>query len=123
SSRVSVLSRQFSVENRYILTDNWELRTGSFLCGFHQRTQLIGGDPQRAPGEAVNVGGIDTHDFAAQVQHRSAAASTGRGRVIDQLVAGYIADVPKGRRGPDQRYRCQFARRVRIIRMRRKALI
>src|SRR5208282_6658256 len=100
--KFSVPGSRFSVENRYVLTENRELGSRSFLCRFHQRTQLRGGNPQCASGKAVNVGGINTHHFAAQIQHRSAAASAGRGGVIDQLVGGYIADVPEGRRRPDQ---------------------
>ena len=28
---------------------------------------VTGGDPERASGKAVNVGGVDAHDFAAHV--------------------------------------------------------
>src|SRR5271168_1525708 len=100
---VEVLSSRFLVASRCVLTENRELRTGAFLCGFQQRTQLGSGDAQRASGEAVNVGGIDAYDFTVLVQNRSAAASARRGRIVDQFVSSNVTDVAEGRRGPDQR--------------------
>jgi hypothetical protein len=65
-----VLSSHFSVLNRFALTENLELsllRNGNFSCRFHQRTQLAGGDPKRSSGKAVNISGVDAHDFAVHV--------------------------------------------------------
>jgi hypothetical protein len=63
-----------------------------FLCRrFDQWPQSVRGDSERAAGEAVDVGGVHSDDFCIGVEHRAAAAAVGRGRVVDQLVAYYVA--------------------------------
>src|ERR1700722_6886349 len=51
---------------------------GNALGDFEERTELRRGNSESASGEAVNVGGVDAYDLAAQVQDGSSAASAGR---------------------------------------------
>src|ERR1039458_9651487 len=96
----------FRSETRHLRPDPGFVRGGlqsRSPYGFQQRTQFSGGDPQRAAGESVDIGGVDANHFAVQIQDGSATATARRRRVIDQLVATDVPNMTERRRRPDQR--------------------
>ena len=89
----------------------------------NQGLQGPDGDADRSAGEAIEVSGVHSDHFATRIEHRTAAAAVGGGRVIDQLVADDISQVAAGSLRPDQRQRRQFAGRALIVGAIRQAVV
>src|SRR5581483_4498608 len=85
------------------------------LSFLQEGTEGIYRDAEAASGKAVHVGGIDADNFALDVENRAAASTMGRGSVVDQLVADYVAEMSARGGRTNQGQGCQFASCANVV--------
>lgn len=63
--------------------------------------------PSVEPRESVHVREINADHLASGIEHRTATAAMGRGRIVDELVIDHVAEMSVSDRGANQGQRRQ----------------
>ena len=64
------------------------------LRSLNQRPQGFDRDSKGPAGESVHVGRIDADHFALGIEYRTAASAMRGGRIVNQLIADYVTQMP-----------------------------